>query len=60
MPVKVVPNSAGPIFVARIKAWSGIAWIERTPYAPGHSGEFVQPVPNDACLWPETDYENIT
>ena len=56
MPVKAVPDLASPVFVERVRAWSGIVWTEKTPYDPSHLGRF----PEDACLWPETDYENIT
>jgi hypothetical protein len=61
MPVKAVPDLAGPIFVEHIRAWSGIVWIERTPPDPndGCCRRVLEPLTSDACLWPETDYEDI-
>jgi hypothetical protein len=61
MPVKAVPDPAGPIFIERLRAWSGIVWIERTPYDSGDGANRgpLELLPDDACLWTETDYEDI-
>jgi hypothetical protein len=61
MPVKAVPDPAGPILVERIRAWSGIVWTERTQPAPNDGGcrRVLEPHTDDACFWPETDYEDI-
>jgi hypothetical protein len=60
MPVKALPNpAADPIFIERLRAWSGIVWMERTPYDPNISRGLPELPPDHACLWPETDYENV-
>jgi hypothetical protein len=55
MPVKVVPDPADPIFIERLRAWSGIVWIERTLHDPsnGPSRRLLEPLLDDACSGPK-------